>query len=151
PDHLGVQRQEALAQQHEQSDPEGKCVLPAPNSAISKLALRGGVPSRWGSGDACLLRLLNSVKGGRDQPGPGLAPTRVPESLVAGSADVPNQPDQPQQADDVIADVDLPPEEALVGRRLIVVVVVVPALAKGDQGDEPVVAAVVAGIVTPPA
>ena len=47
-----------------------------------------------------------------------------------GCAQVPHQPDPAQRLQDVVADVDLPPEEALAGATLVVVVVVVPALAE---------------------
>jgi len=45
----------------------------------------------------------------------------------------------------VEGDVDLPPVEALAGTGHVVVVVVVPSLAKGDEGEEPVVFARVRG------
>ncbi len=58
-------------------------------------------------------------------------------------ADVPNQPRRPEDLEQIIGDVDFPPKEALVGRALAVVVVVMPALAKGDDGDQQVIAAIV--------
>src|ERR1043165_5609704 len=63
--------------------------------------------------------------------------------------DVPNQARKTQELDQVVGHVDLPPEEALVGRTLVVVVVVVPALAESEQGHPPVVAAAVRRVVTP--
>src|SRR5437868_1205719 len=76
---------------------------------------------------------------------------RAGQHLGRRLADVPDDAAQPQQPDDVVTDVDLPPEEALVGRTLVVMVIVVPALAERDDGDERVVAAVVLRGVAAPA
>src|SRR5438874_708698 len=65
------------------------------------------------------------------------------QAFAGGLAEVPDQAGPAQGPQDVVAHVHFPPEEALVGGALVVVVVVVPALAEGDEGDEPVVAAVV--------
>ena len=52
-----------------------------------------------------------------------------------------------QQLDQVIGRVDLPPPVLVRGAGLIVVVVVVPTLADGNQADQPVIAAVIVGLV----
>src|SRR5439155_7842602 len=52
-----------------------------------------------------------------------------------------------QELDQEVGDVDLPPEEPLVRRARIIVVVVVPALAQSDQGQNEVVATLVVGPV----
>ena len=52
-----------------------------------------------------------------------------------------------QRLQNVVGRVDLPPAEALAHAALIGVVVVVPALAHGEEGEQPVVAGVVAGHV----
>src|SRR6266542_3389519 len=71
-----------------------------------------------------------------------------PAHLVGGRlAEVPHQAGVAQQLDQVVADVNLPPEEALVGAALVVVVVVVPALAESQDRHQQVVAAVVARVV----
>src|SRR5262249_22543275 len=71
-----------------------------------------------------------------------------------GGRRVPHVPDQPgpfQELDQIVGDVDLPPEEPLVGRARIIVVIVVPALAQRDQGQHEVVATLVVGrIATTP-
>src|SRR4051812_18465063 len=78
---------------------------------------------------------------------------RLPSAEQLGPgrpAHVPDQAQASQQADQVVADVHLPPEEALVGAALVVVVVVVPALTQGQHGHHHVVPALVAGGVAPP-
>ncbi len=56
-----------------------------------------------------------------------------------------------QRLEDEIADVELPPEKALPRRGLVVVVVVVPAFAQGQQGEPDRVPAGVGGPVADPA
>src|SRR5439155_26386491 len=65
------------------------------------------------------------------------------EDVAGRLADIPHQPQASEQLDEVITDVDPPPEKALVGRALIAVVVVVPAFAESDKGHPYVVAALV--------
>ena len=48
----------------------------------------------------------------------------------------------------VVSDVDFPPEEALASAGHVMVMIVVPALAEGHEGENPVVAAGVCGLVT---
>ena len=64
-------------------------------------------------------------------------------------ADAPHQTDASQQLQEIIAKIDFPPEEALVGGALIAVVVVVPAFAEGREGHPQVVAALVGSGVPP--
>ena len=71
----------------------------------------------------------------------------VSQGLLAWAADVPHQADKAEQVDQVVADVDLPPEESLAGGALIVVVIVVPALAEGEDRHQPVIAALVSRLV----
>src|SRR5579872_4049783 len=74
-----------------------------------------------------------------------LGPGRLEaEHLPGRSANVPDQTDSPEEAEHVVTDVDLPPEEPLVGGTLEVMVVVVPALAQREQRQQEVVAALVA-------
>lgn len=67
------------------------------------------------------------------------------QSLLARFADIPDQTDKTQHADDVVTDIDFPPLESLAGAALIVMVVVVPALAQGQDRGPPVVLALVRG------
>src|SRR5688572_20914726 len=68
-------------------------------------------------------------------------------SRLLGRAKMPDEAEGGEHAQHVVREVDLPPAEALPGRRLVVVMVVVPALAHGEEGDEEVVAAIVGGRV----
>ena len=62
-------------------------------------------------------------------------------------ANVPDHPEPRQQHDAVVGEVDLPPVEALALGGRVAVVVVVPALAGGDQGQPEAVAAGVVRLV----
>src|SRR5437870_4476329 len=73
------------------------------------------------------------------------------EDVAGRLAGCPHHPPAFEQLDEVVADVDLPPEKALVGRALIAVVVIVPAFAKSDEGHPQVVAALVGSGITPAA
>src|SRR6202021_1517275 len=64
---------------------------------------------------------------------------------------VPDHAQKGHELQQVERDVELPPVEALAGRRGIVVMIVVPALAQGDDREPGVVAAPVAGLVPLPA
>ena len=55
------------------------------------------------------------------------------------------RPRRAQEPEDHVTDVDLPPEESLVGGTLVVVMVVVPAFAERDQRQNKIVTAVVRG------
>ena len=55
--------------------------------------------------------------------------------------------DELEHLDQVVGHIDLPPAVLVARARRIVVVIVVPTLARSQQGDEPVVAAVVVGSV----
>ena len=61
--------------------------------------------------------------------------------------ETPDKTDRREDPEDIIRGVDLPPPEALAGGLLVVVVVIMPPLAHGDEGEEPVVAAGVGGLV----
>src|SRR5438045_3331396 len=103
------------------------------------------------SGDFCLdefVRLSRYV--GTERQRLSLE-TTVSQDLRARPPDVPHQAEQTEQAKEVVADVDFPPEEALVGGTLVVVVVIVPALAQRQDRHQQVVAAVVPRVVTPAA
>lgn len=54
---------------------------------------------------------------------------------VSGEADPFCQAEEPKRSDYIVADIELPPEETLVGRRGVVVVIVVPAFAQGDHRE----------------
>ena len=74
----------------------------------------------------------------------------VLQRLLTGLAQIPHQANPAQGTEDGVSDVQLPPEETLVGRTLVMMVVVVPALAQGDQRQPEVVAALIdRGIPTP--
>src|SRR5437588_7317364 len=66
------------------------------------------------------------------------------------SAEVPDQAERLEEADQVVAGVQLPPEEALVRRAHVVVVVVVPPLPQGEEREHRVVAAGVGRRVAAP-
>src|SRR6187401_1772306 len=61
------------------------------------------------------------------------------------NADSPGEAEECEALDDDVADIKLPPAEAVSRGGGEGVVVVVPALAEGEEGDDGVVAAVVAG------
>ncbi len=50
--------------------------------------------------------------------------------------------------EDIIGDINFPPEEALIGAGLVVVVVVMPPLTKRKQRKPPAILAVVCGVIT---
>ena len=64
---------------------------------------------------------------------------------------VPHQPDPRQGAQHIVGHVAFPPAKPLPHRRLVGVMIVVPALAQGQQRQQPVVARLIAGDVAPPA
>ena len=72
------------------------------------------------------------------------------EHALRWCAHVPHQSEPAQDFDAVVAEIDLPPEEALVRGGLVVVVVVVPVLAERHEHERPVVAAGVWRQVTAP-
>src|SRR6266487_7148471 len=63
-------------------------------------------------------------------------------------AEVPDDFEPGTNLQRVIGDVDLPPEEALTRGSHEVMMVIVPALAEGEQGEQPIVAAGVGGLIT---
>src|SRR5207302_10161724 len=69
------------------------------------------------------------------------------EQMHGHFAEVPDDPEPGHDLQRVISDVNLPPEEALARRSHKVMMVVVPALTEREQGEEPVVAAGVGGLV----
>src|SRR5260370_19869835 len=68
------------------------------------------------------------------------------EQMRGDFAEVPHDPEPGHNLQSVVGDVDLPPEEALARRSHKVMMVVVPAFAEGEQGEEPVIAAGVRGL-----
>src|SRR5262249_11141878 len=91
-----------------------------------------GIPRRW--------RLWSAARLSGCRPG---SVRGVP--VVA--LDIGGQAQGGQREDGQIGDIQLPPAVAVRGRALVGVVVVVPALAVGDERNEPVVAAVLSGVV----
>src|SRR5262245_53905169 len=69
----------------------------------------------------------------------------VAQQLAGRRLQTPDQAGPRQGAQDVERGVDLPPAETLAHAALTGVMVVVPALAHGEYGQQPVVARVVAG------
>lgn len=67
--------------------------------------------------------------------------------MVRDLFDVPHQTERAEEADGVVGDVDFPPEEALAGSALIVVVIVVPPLAQGENREREAIFRLVAGYV----
>src|ERR1043165_996972 len=67
--------------------------------------------------------------------------------VVGHAVQVPDQADRGEGAEAVVGDIDFPPVEALARRGLVVMVVVVPALAEGEEGEREVVARVVVVLV----
>src|SRR5262245_39972183 len=100
--------------------------------------------------------------GPNGHPGPAnraLYRVRAPASTPPGSLprlvgrhpDLPGEPGQGEQPDEVVADVDLPPPQPVPGRRREGVVVVVPPLPQRQHPEHHVVAAVVPLRVRPAA
>src|ERR1700682_6757067 len=71
------------------------------------------------------------------------------EQMHGHFAQVPDDAEPGEDLQRVVSDVDLPPEEALARRGHEVMMVVVPAFAEREQGDQPVVLAGVTGFVAP--
>src|SRR5215467_4528735 len=71
----------------------------------------------------------------------------VGEDMGGNLAEVPDDAQPGHDFQRVIGDVNLPPEETLARGGHEVVMVVVPAFAEGKQGEQPVVAAGVAGLI----
>src|SRR5215212_6730515 len=69
------------------------------------------------------------------------------EKHLIGPLDVPRQADLLPKADSEIRDVDLPPAVAVGRGARVGVMIIVPAFAVRGERDEPVVAAVLAGVV----
>src|SRR5579875_2787478 len=67
----------------------------------------------------------------------------VRQCLRAWFTDVPHQTEPAHRADEIIANVDLPPEKALIGRTLVVMVIVVPPFTQRQQRQEKVVSAII--------
>ena len=63
-------------------------------------------------------------------------------------AQIPDDAEPGENLQGVVGDIDFPPIEALARRSHKVMMVVVPAFAEREQGEEPVVAAGVRGLVT---
>ena len=69
------------------------------------------------------------------------------EHVDGDFAEIPDEATPRENFERVVSDVDFPPEEALAGRSHEVVMVVVPAFAEGQQGEEPVVLAGIVGFI----
>lgn len=75
------------------------------------------------------------------------APLTRLAAKVAGRNHLRGQPEFLEQLDLIVGDVDFPPTMLVGGARWIVMVVVVPPFAHGQDRDEPVVPAVIVGLV----
>ncbi len=75
-----------------------------------------------------------------------------PKDAGRGYAQVPDETEYFEYSQDVVGDIDLPPEESLPCRCHVVMMIVMPAFSQGEKGEKEVVATVVAGFValTPP-
>src|SRR6185437_7477943 len=62
---------------------------------------------------------------------------------------IPHQPEALQKLQEIEGRIIFPPAETLAGAALVGVMIVMPALAHGDDGEKPVVARVVAGDIAP--
>src|SRR3954469_8019840 len=71
------------------------------------------------------------------------------DALARGDTDIAGEPGECQGADEEVAQVELPPAEAVSGGGGKRVVVVVPPFAEAKDADERVVAAVVAAVEGP--
>src|SRR5260370_27888924 len=63
------------------------------------------------------------------------------EQVCGNLSEVPDNPQPGHDLQRVISNVNLPPEEALACRSHEVVMVIVPALAEGQQSEQPIVSA----------
>lgn len=81
-----------------------------------------------------------------DSPHSGIALGKFSRGLIHAlwrNAKVPYQAEPRKHGQDVVRDVDLPPVKSLSFRPRIVVVIVMPTFAEGDQSQEPMIAAVI--------
>ncbi len=62
---------------------------------------------------------------------------------------IPDKAKDRENPQEIVAEVDLPPEEALARAALVVMVIVVPSFAHGDEREKPVVARIVGRLVAP--
>lgn len=67
--------------------------------------------------------------------------------VLGGQAQIPNDSEPAQDPQDVEGDIHFPPKEALVGGALVVMVIVVPAFAEREQGQEEIIAAQVGRLI----
>ena len=65
------------------------------------------------------------------------------ENASGYALQIPNETEARHEAQDVVGDIDFPPEETLARRILVVMVVVVPAFTEREQCDDQAVFAVV--------
>ena len=63
------------------------------------------------------------------------------EQMIGHFAEIPDDAEPGEEFQRVVGDIDFPPEKALAGGGHEMMVVVVPAFAQGDQGQEEIVAA----------
>ena len=117
----------------------GFCTLAVTLAMIRTFGLFGG----FFSSRICSVQPHDS---GLESGGVGGSDARFP--FVPRCNDVAGEPQYPEQPDDVIVDIDLPPPVLDRGARRIGVMVIVPSLAASQDRDEPVVPAVVRGLVT---
>src|SRR5579859_3553291 len=71
----------------------------------------------------------------------------VCEHVGRDFAEIPHEAAPGEGLERVVSDVDFPPEETLAGAGHVMVMIIVPAFAKGHQGQEPIVATGVCGFV----
>jgi len=62
-------------------------------------------------------------------------------------AELPDKPEPGEDLEGVVGDIDFPPEEALASGSHVMVVIVMPALAESEDGEEPIVLAGVGSFV----
>lgn len=72
------------------------------------------------------------------------------QDALRGFLDAPDQAEQGEKLKRVVGNIDLPPEKPHIGRRCVVVVVVVPTLPQGDESQKHAVAAGVRRLIAHP-
>ena len=67
--------------------------------------------------------------------------------VVRRGSQVPHDPEPGEHNQDVIGEVHFPPEPALIDRRLVVMVVIVPAFSTAENSQHETVSASIAGVI----
>jgi hypothetical protein len=57
-------------------------------------------------------------------------------NLIGHGFDIANDSEQTHQSNEIVGDVDFPPVESLSGRGLVLMVIIVPPLAEGNESYE---------------